>query len=271
MTSQPTLADWCHRCPSCGTWGATLPVAINDEDSPIDEVRREAGLRSIRQRVSGLILRRIEAAEPPGRRLLDIGSAHGWFVGAAAGSGYVAEGIEPDEGVAADAGAPTRVGYFPDALDADERFDVLTFNDVLEHIPDPRAVVSACREHLSDGGLLSINIPSSSGLLFRTAVVARKRGSGQGLFDRLWQVGLPSPHLWFFDRPALVRLCESEGFDVVHAGTLPSMTWRGFWNRAHMDRRPSPATVAGVAAGVLSAPLLNRGGDIMHLVLRRRS
>jgi SAM-dependent methyltransferase len=221
--------------------------------------------------VSDLILRRIEAAEPPGRRLLDVGSAHGWFVGAAAGFGYVAEGLEPDENIAAGARVPTRVGYFPDALDAHERFDVLTFNDVLEHIPDPRAVVSACRAHLSDGGLLSINIPSSSGTLFRGAVLARRRGSGQGLFDRLWQVGLPSPHLWFFDRPALVRLCRAEGFDVVDAGTLPSMTWRGFWSRAHMDRRPSPATVAGVAAGMVSAPLLNRGGDIMHLVLRRRS
>jgi SAM-dependent methyltransferase len=270
MTSQPTLADWCHRCSSCGTWGATLPVAINDEDSPIDEAMREVGLRSIRQRVSGLILRRIEAGEPPGRRLLDVGSAHGWFVGAAADSGYEAEGLEPDEGVAADAVARTRVGYFPEALDSDERFDVLTFNDVLEHIPDPRSVVSACHQHLSSGGLLSINIPSSAGIVFRSAVVARRRGRGQGLFDRLWQVGLPSPHLWFFDRAALVRLCDEEGFDVVQAGILPTMTWRGFWSRAHMDRRPSPVTVAGVAAGVVSAPLLNRGGDIMHLVLRKR-
>jgi hypothetical protein len=37
-----------------------------------------------------------------------------------------------------------------------------------------------------------------------------------------------------------------------------------------MDRVPTAVTVAGVAAAASSAPLLNRGGDIMHLVFRKR-
>ncbi len=37
-----------------------------------------------------------------------------------------------------------------------------------------------------------------------------------------------------------------------------------------MDRRPSVQTVVGVAVGTLTAPVLNRGGDIMHLVFRTR-
>jgi SAM-dependent methyltransferase len=269
MTNQPELADWCYRCPVCSTWGSTLPIAINEEDSPIDEARREVGLRHVRQRVSGRVLRGIETGRPPGRRLLDVGSAHGWFVKAATDAGYAAEGLEPDAGVAVEAHVSTRLGYFPDALDKDERFDVLTFNDVLEHVPEPRSVVAACHEHLAPRGLLSLNIPCSSGVLFRAAVAARRKGHGLGLFERLWQAGLPSPHLWFFDQDGLTRLCQSEGFDVVSVGRLPTMTWRGFWSRAHMDRRPSPTTIAGVVVGVLSAPALNRGGDIVHLVLRR--
>ena len=166
--------------------------------------------------------------------------------------------------------APTRVGYFPDALQEAERFDVVTFNDVLEHMADPRRVVAACRDRLDPGGLLSINIPSSRGLLFRAAVAARRRGRAPALFSRLWQEGLPSPHLWYFNEDQLTRLCTDEGFDLVDVGNLPGMTWRGMWSRAHMDRRPTVQTTAGVAIGALTAPVLNRGGDIMHLVFRRR-
>lgn len=211
-----------------------------------------------------MVLDRVTAASPPGLQLLDVGSAHGWFVAAAQDVGYDAEGIEPEESVAAGAVTATRIGFFPDVLDPGELFDVITFNDVLEHIPDPTAVVVACWEHLAPGGVLSLNIPSSSGVLYR---VASRRGGA--LLDRLWQAGLPSPHLWYFDRSGLVRLCEAQGFELIDAGALPSMTWRGLWSRAHMDRNPSPRTVAGVVAGIAATPLLNRGGDIMHLLLRR--
>jgi len=223
----------------------------------------------VRARVGREVLATIQEASPPGVRLLDIGSAHGWFVSMGAEQGFDAMGIEPDEAVANAAVTPTRRGYFPDDVDALERFDVITFNDVLEHVPDPRQVVAACREHLEPGGILSINIPSSSGVVFRSAVTARRRGRLPALFDRLWQVGLPSPHLWFFNRSGLSRLCEEEGFDLVTTQHLPTMSWRGLWGRAHMDRQPSPLTVMGVGAAAVAAPVLNRGGDIMHLVLRR--
>lgn len=270
LRSHADLAEWCWRCQECGTWASDLPVAINDLASPIDEATREDGLRHVRRRTSGKVLERIGLAGAPGNRLLDIGSAHGWFVRAALSAGFEAVGLEPDEAVAAEAVAATRVGFFPDALAADEVFDVLTFNDVLEHVADPRQVVAECRAHLGTSGLLSINIPSSSGLLFRSAVAARRRGRGEALFGRLWQEGLPSPHLWYFDGDQLSRMCRDEGFDLVGTARLPTMTWRGLWSRAHMDRPPTPLTAAGVAVGAVTAPILNRGGDIMHLVFRKR-
>lgn len=266
----PDLAAWCFRCDTCGTWAADLPVAINQDASPIDEGTRERGLRHLRRRTSRQVLERIRRAGPPGRLLLDIGSAHGWFTRAASSAGFDAIGLEPDEAVARDSVAPTRVGYFPDALQEAERFAVVTFNDVLEHMEDPRQVVTACRDHLGPRGLLSVNIPSSEGLLFRGAVAARRRGRATELFGRLWQEGLPSPHLWYFNKEQLTRLCTDEGFDLVDTGRLPGMTWRGLWSRAHMDRRPTVQTTAGVAVGALTAPVLNRGGDIMHLVFRTR-
>jgi len=275
---QPTqLAAWCLRCAVCGTWGSSLDAEIN-RFSPVylDEDNREGGIEAIRRQNNQQVVRRLrELGTTPRSRVLDVGCAHGWFCLTAISAGFDAEGIEPDRKVAEGAkkgGVNVRVGFFPEVLSSAERFDVITFNDVLEHIPDARGALAASRCHLNPGGLISVNIPSSEGVVFRTATQLRKRSIAPTLFDRLWQVGLPSPHVWFFDRDGLVRMCESEGFELVFAGSLPSITRKGLWQRAHFDRRPSALTVAGVAIGWATAPVLNsrRASDIMHLVFRAR-
>jgi SAM-dependent methyltransferase len=168
-------------------------------------------------------------------------------------------------------GADIRRGYFPDVLDADESFDAICFNDVLEHILDVRAAVAACDRHLRPGGLLSINIPNNRGLLYRVALLAKRAGA-TGLFDRLWQVSFPSPHLWYFDGAALSALCASQGLPTVFTGRLPTLTRAGLWQRAHFDRRrPSLASVAGVAAAWVATPILNSAWatDIMHVIAQK--
>jgi SAM-dependent methyltransferase len=168
-------------------------------------------------------------------------------------------------------GADIRRGYFPDALDADDSFDAICFNDVLEHIVDVRAAVAACDRHLRPGGLLSINIPNSRGLLYRVALLAKRAGAA-GLFDRLWQVSFPSPHVWYFDEAGLSALCASQGLPTVFTGRLPTLTRAGLWQRTHLDRRrPSLSSVAGVAAAWVATPMLNStwATDIMHVIARK--
>jgi SAM-dependent methyltransferase len=270
----PTLAPWCFRCPACGTWGSNLSVDINGpQHRSLDEDLRETGLAAVREYNNAAIVDRLrQLGAPSGGRLLDVGSAHGWFLSAARSGGFAAEGIEPDEAVAkmaADRG-PVRVGFFPDLLDPDERFDVITFNDVLEHIPDVRAAVEQVHHFLAPNGLLSVNIPNSRGLVYRAAARMKRLGVGS-VFERLWQVGLPSPHVWYFDEDGLTRLVESVQLRRVHAGRLKALTRDGLWERAHFDRRPSPVTLASTAAGWLATPVVNakRYSDVMHLVFRR--
>lgn len=210
-----------------------------------------------------------------GMRLLDVGSAHGWFVQAASARGAHATGVEPDAEVAAAAteavAHEVRVGYFPDVLGDDETFDLISFNDVLEHLPDPMAALTAVRRHLVPGGLLTINIPSASGLLFRLSRLLSVLGV-KSPYARLWQVGLPSPHLWFFTRDSLTALAGRCGFDVAFTQSLPTVTRSGLWQRIHLDRRPGPVTVAAFGLVWLTAPLLNttRFSDIMLLVCTKR-
>lgn len=267
------VEPWCFRCPVCATWASTLPIGINSEiHDALDEDQRETGLAELRSHNLGVVVDRLIAhGLPVGANVLDVGSAHGWFLEAAQERGLKAEGVEPDEAVAARSGTgAVRVGFFPDVLEPAERFDAITYNDVLEHFPDPNAAVEASVRHLKPGGLLSINIPNSRGLFYRVALLCH-RVRLRAAFERLWQVGLPSPHLWFFDRDGLTRLCERHGVQLESAETLDSVRRAGLWQRAHSDRRPSPTSVLGVAGVWLLAPIFNsrRASDIMHVIFRK--
>jgi len=57
----------------------------------------------------------------------------------------------------------------------------------------------------------------------------------------------------------------------LFAGRLHSLTRSGRWQRAHEDRRSSPATVLGVLAGWIVAPVLYSrfASDILHVIARR--
>jgi len=269
------IAEWSYRCPECGLWGSTLPIGINSEaHAGLDEDLRETGLADLRRHNNAVVVDRlVSQGLAPGASLLDVGSAHGWFLAAAEERGLRAQGVEPDEAVAARAASSAvRVGFFPDVLDADERFSAITYNDVLEHFPDAGAAVAASADHLEPGGLLSVNIPNSKGLFYRLAVVCHALGL-RSAYERLWQLGLPSPHLWYFDRDTLVRLGRRHGFDVVSVDALDSVRRAGLWQRAHSDRKVSPVSALGVVAVWLAAPLFNasRTSDIIHVVFRRRA
>lgn len=264
---------WRFRCTVCGTQASSLDVSINEPHS-IDERQREEGLEALRRQNNAEIVRHLDHwGMPPGSTLLDVGCAHGWFLTQVEQSGIPAVGIEPDIAIASlatELGHDVRVGYFPDALRPGEEFGAITFNDVLEHIPDPRGALEESARRLVPGGLLLVNMPDRSGIVYRLASLARRVGVAS-VFERLWQVGLPSPHLWYLDAKGLVALAESLGLDTVTVTHLPSIDRRGLWSRAHFDRRPSVTTVLSFAVGWLAAPVLNsqRFSDIMLVAFQK--
>jgi SAM-dependent methyltransferase len=203
-------------------------------------------------------------------RVLDVGSAYGWFLEEASRAGAVSVGIEPDERLAARSYGEVRVGRFPDALVSDERFDVIAFNDVLEHIPDVRGALEACRTSLRPEGLLSVNIPTADGLAFR-ASQKLARLHIRGPYERLWQRGLASPHLHYFSTTALTDLLGRCGIRVRTVQALPAMTRKGLWQRIHTTRPVGPTSLFGfvclyAASGVLNSP---RFSDIVHVIGER--
>ena len=269
------LSAWHSICPACGYEGAALQPTINEADAHtrLNEADREAGLKAIRQENFRTIVGHAARLAPAATTLLDVGSAHGWFLEAAAAR-FQALGLEPDTAVAAGAaarGLPVRNGYFPGALRDGERFDVIVFNDVIEHIPDIRAALAACRERLNPDGVLILNLPSSAGLFYRLAKLFARAG-WRAPFERLWQKGLPSPHVHYFRPSNLTTLAESEGFALALSAELPAVRADGLMARLRCAGTTSaPALYANYAAVMLALPVLRAfPSDIVVCAYRKR-
>ncbi len=270
------VEEWSAQCPVCGTWRSTLVPEINSAElhDPIDRSDRIAGFKLLRDENNSQILDDLASQMSlEDKRLFDVGSAHGWFIEAARSRGMRAEGIEPESEMvdhARSRGLAVRSGYFPAALGEGEQADVITFNDVLEHIPDVDAALAACADHLPPGGLLSVNIPSASGLAYRIATALARMGF-RGPYLRLWQYGLPSPHVHYFTPDGLQRVVERHGFVVVRRRPLSSIRRQGLWARVHTVSKPTLGSVITFLALWVGAPIFERprNADVFLLLARR--
>ena len=107
---------------------------------------------------------------PVGKKptLLDVGSGLGVFPYRMKAAGWSCTALDPDPRAAAHAkdvvGVQAVTGDFmtigPDRLG---RFDVVTFNKVLEHVEDPVAMLSKASRHLNPGGFVYVEVPDAEG------------------------------------------------------------------------------------------------------------
>jgi 2-polyprenyl-3-methyl-5-hydroxy-6-metoxy-1,4-benzoquinol methylase len=145
------------------------------------------------------------------------------------------EGIEPV--AAAREAARTkgfdrvREGFFPQAVEAGERFDCIVFNDVLEHILDPDETLRVAREHLGDGGVVVASIPNILYLPVLARVIVRRRWdyTDEGTLDRT--------HVRFFTRANIVELFEQTGYEVQRIEGINNQWYTGRWGRLQLLAR----------------------------------
>jgi SAM-dependent methyltransferase len=269
---------WLFRCGQCGLLASSLTPHIPSEvqSTSIDEERRMLALADIRRRNNNILLDHIERViGPQSKDLLDVGSGLGFFLSDAKARGFKVLGIEPDATVVDKAratGVPTRQGYFPDCIAGGEAFDVIVFNDVLEHLPALTETLDACTRHLKWGGLLVLNCPNQRGFFYRAAdILDRLRISGP--FDRMWQRGLASPHVWYFEPHHLRRLGNRHNLGCVDAIELLPLSLRGLTHRIFYVRDQSKLmgvlTLIAVLTIVPILSLLPR--DTAIVILQKKS
>jgi 2-polyprenyl-3-methyl-5-hydroxy-6-metoxy-1,4-benzoquinol methylase len=137
-------------------------------------------------------------------RLLDVGCGSGDFVRRMRSLGWDACGVDPDPGAVGrgrETGLQICEGTIAD-LGEDERYDVITLNHVIEHVPDAIFLLTECRKRLRDqSGILLITTPNIKAL-------------GHKLFKRYWR-GLETPrHLILFSPAALSHYVSDSGLRV---------------------------------------------------------
>src|SRR6266550_2616857 len=163
-----------------------------------------AALAPARRHMFSRHLDRIDRLVNTGR-VLDVGCATGDFLLVAAQRGWEALGVDPSPArEQAQAAGVRMVGHTIDDADvAPHSLDLITFWDVLEHLPDPVASLRRAQELLTPGGLLAATVPNAG------SAIARLSGR------RWFGYKTAGEHLQFFDPATINRCFEAAGFRVA--------------------------------------------------------
>jgi SAM-dependent methyltransferase len=157
----------------------------------------------------------------PGGRALDVGCASGAWLEVARSAGLTATGVEIGEATAEGArghGLDVRTGTLEEALPEleAERFDLITFWDVLEHLRDPRHELALAARLLAPGGLVAATFPNVEGWYPRLTyrLLARRTG--------VWEYPELPLHLYDFSPTTARCMFERTGYRVVGLRTHPT-------------------------------------------------
>ena len=172
-----------------------------------------------------IILRRKNAG-----RILDVGCNEGSFLQRASAHGFDVMGIEISQAAVKVATeefgireAEIICGAFESVILEPEQFDVITFWDVLEHLPDPSAALRKSRNLLSDDGILVVRCPNIDGLVPRASYYAIAKAFGR------WPHPSPPKHLYEFSETTLRALLLKTGFQTIEilASEIPPSCFSG--------------------------------------------
>ena len=172
---------------------------------------------------------------PRGSELLDIGCGTGNFLAAARDAGYRVTGIELDRKAAGF--AKERVGLqrvFPLTISefaeqhADEKFDVVTFFEVLEHQAAPVEFLQKVNMVLKPRGTIALSVPNRERWM-----------TGPDVLD------YPPNHFLRWDAAALKHFLSAQGFEVLSIREQPA----GIAHTAQMINMALRTGLSQTAAG----------------------
>lgn len=195
-----------------------------------------------------------------GRRLLEVGSAAGFFLDEARKRGLEGLGVEVATGMAAQARERFQLavidGEFEEVALPGSGFDVVCAWHVIEHVSDPQAFLTQARRVLAPDGILALEVPN---IASRTA---RRTG-------RNWDCLQPGFHRLHFSPESLRFALERASFEIICLETL--------WQAAYVPwfERLRPLRLARRAVRALQVRRIGfthpSQGDFVRAIARPRA
>lgn len=170
-----------------------------------------------------ILNRFVRATNRPGRRLVDVGCATGFFLEAAAADGWDACGVESNPyqaDFARKRGLNVRNETIEESSFEEGSFDAVTMFEVIEHVKRPMRVLEKARALLRPGGMVFVYTPNfdcAERLLVGTEA------------HFIWG----SNHLTYFTADTLRGALERAGFSVEHAETQGLDVEDTIWHFEH--------------------------------------
>lgn len=189
-------------------------------------------------------------------RLLDVGCALGFMLQEAISAGWEAWGVETSkfaaEYASAHTGCTVNAGTLENAAFPSESFEVVTLMDVIEHVAEPRPLLSEIYRILRPGGGLFIVTPNFGSLFVRLYGL---RAYG------IW----PDQHVVYFQPSTISRVLNAVGFRKVVAGT------KDFYaeNVKTLVRGEEKVASANIKSAFSSHRLLGRIRQLANALLMR--
>lgn len=176
---------------------------------------------------------------PQGVRVLDIGSGLGQALGYHASRGCEVWGVESDENVLRVAerfGFKVTIGVFDAADFPESYFDVVTLDQVIEHMRDPVHTMAGIRKVLKPGGVAILSTPNV-------------HGWGARVFRQRWINWHAPYHLNFFSRQSMQIAAEQAGLKCRPLGTITQSEWLRYqW--IHLATRRGSQRVSPFWSGI---------------------
>ena len=151
----------------------------------------------------------LKECNEPSPRLLDVGAANGFFLTICSDEGIDAEGVEiSQEAVdwAEKLGRKVTCSTIED-FKTDQKYEVISALDVLEHISRPVEFIQTVRDLLAEGGIFLINVP------YEGSFSAKLSG-------RKWHALLPPEHWFYFNKKSIRQILENGGFEILESKVI---------------------------------------------------
>ena len=227
------INEFVYKCHNCLFYKSTLKPGFGQEIEGINEVR----INNFKK-IINIIKNHQKKNE---LKILEIGSGDGFFIEECKNQNINIIGSEGDDEQFKNLKkkfSNIKKISLPLKNDFNEfnKFDYIVFNDVFEHLENLNLVLSQLKKFLNINGKIVINLPSSSGLIFKFSEFISKFGI-TNFYNRLWQKDLSSPHLSYFNNSNLSMLFKNSGYNLIYSGYLNTVSKKGNFKRLNSTIR----------------------------------